>query len=126
MEWDEVDRRWMAGEPVKGVAFRLNDSVQVVAGPYCGRRGAIFSLIEANPKPVYVVELEDGSDIRIHQADIVTGTADDPAAALSSLQRWYSSQCDGDWEHQLGVEITTLDNPGWLVRIELRHTPLEA
>jgi hypothetical protein len=28
----EIDRRWMAREPVEGVAFLLNDSVRVIAG----------------------------------------------------------------------------------------------
>ncbi len=125
MQWHEVGRRWMAGEPVKGVAFRLNDSVQVVAGPHCGACGSVISLTEASPQPIYLVELGDGSDVRLQQADIVTATAGDPAAALSRLQRWYSSQCDGNWEHHHGLEIRTLDKPGWLVRIALKNTPLE-
>ena len=44
---------------------------------------------------------------------------------LSELQRWYAAQCDGDWEHQQGVEIGTLDNPGWRVEIDLAGTSLE-
>jgi len=35
------------------------------------------------------------------------------------LQAWYVSQCDGDWEHQNGISISTLDNPGWEVTIDL-------
>lgn len=31
----------------------------------------------------------------------------------SELEYWFSEKCDGDWEHQGGVEITTTDNPGW-------------
>jgi hypothetical protein len=34
------------------------------------------------------------------------------------------SNCDGDWEHGYGVSIETLDNPGWMVRLELTGTPL--
>ena len=44
--------------------------------------------------------------------------------ALFQLQRWYVAQCDGEWEHDFGVEITTVDNPGWRVRIDLAHTAL--
>jgi hypothetical protein len=76
--------------------------------------------------PLNLVELGDGAEARLHQGDLVTSTAQDPGAALSRLQRWYSSQCDGDWEHQLGVEIGTLGNPGWMVKIDLKDTPLEA
>ncbi|UWE13062.1 immunity 53 family protein [Actinacidiphila bryophytorum] len=41
------------------------------------------------------------------------------------LQEWYAARCDGDWEHEWGVEIGTLDNPGWSVRIDLGGTGLE-
>ena len=44
---------------------------------------------------------------------------------LSALQTWYAAQCDGDWEHQEGVEIGTLDNPGWRLEIDLAGTSLE-
>lgn len=48
-----------------------------------------------------------------------------PVDALRRLQAWYLSQCDGDWEHHLGVQIETLDNPGWRVSIDLEGTSLE-
>ena len=41
------------------------------------------------------------------------------------LQRWYSNECNGDWEHMYGVTISTLDNPGWNVEIDLSQTVLE-
>jgi hypothetical protein len=44
---------------------------------------------------------------------------------LSLLQSWYLAQCDGDWEHQYGVSLTTLDNPGWRLKIDLWGTDLE-
>jgi Immunity protein 53 len=44
---------------------------------------------------------------------------------LMWLQNWYLSYCDGDREHQYGISIDTLDNPGWRVRIDLRGTKLE-
>ena len=45
--------------------------------------------------------------------------------ALDFLQNWYLAQCDGDWEHQHGVEIGTLDNPGWRIKVNLAGTELE-
>lgn len=39
------------------------------------------------------------------------------------LMGWYQSQCNGDWEHQYGVHITTLDNPGWALDVDLAGTP---
>ena len=47
------------------------------------------------------------------------------ADELAELQAWYAAQCDGDWEHQDGIEINTLDNPGWRVTINLQGTALE-
>ena len=45
--------------------------------------------------------------------------------ALSRFQEWYQNQCDGDWEHSYGIKIETLDNPGWLVTIDLKDTAWE-
>lgn len=42
--------------------------------------------------------------------------------SLTWLQDWYTKQCDGDWEHSNGVQIDTLDNPGWSVNINLQDT----
>lgn len=42
------------------------------------------------------------------------------------VQAWYRAQCNGFWEHQYGVTIETLDNPGWMVTIDLAETPLES
>jgi hypothetical protein len=44
---------------------------------------------------------------------------DHAPGTLTWLQAWSAEQCDGDWEHEFGVSVETLDNPGWLVRISL-------
>jgi len=44
---------------------------------------------------------------------------------LGWLMQWYLSQCDDDWEHQFGVTIDTLDNPGWSLSVDLNGTALE-
>jgi hypothetical protein len=38
------------------------------------------------------------------------------------LQSWYLEQCDGDWEHEFGITIGTLDNPGWEIKVDLAET----
>ena len=45
--------------------------------------------------------------------------------AYEYIREWYKKNCDGDWEHQYGIQIGTLDNPGWEVRIDLALTELE-
>lgn len=44
---------------------------------------------------------------------------------LTWLQGWYTSMCDGDWEHGNGVTIETIDNPGWRLRVQVSDTGLE-
>lgn len=44
---------------------------------------------------------------------------------LKWIQNWYLENCDGDWEHCYGVNISTLDNPGWTIDIDLTDTNLE-
>lgn len=40
------------------------------------------------------------------------------------LQRWYADHTDGDWEHSNGVEIGTLDNPGWSLKVDIAESEL--
>jgi len=44
---------------------------------------------------------------------------------LSWLEEWYTLQCDGDWEHDFRIRISTVDNPGWFVQINLLDTPCQ-
>jgi hypothetical protein len=48
------------------------------------------------------------------------------ATILQRFQWWYFSECNGDWEHQHGITINTIDNPGWGIRIDLSTTPADA
>lgn len=41
------------------------------------------------------------------------------------LIKWMIVNIDGDWEHENGVRISSQDNPGWGVEIDLSNTPLE-
>jgi Immunity protein 53 len=47
-------------------------------------------------------------------------------SVLKSIQDWYQSQTNGVWEHQYGIEIGTLDNPGWSLKIDLSKTKLQS
>lgn len=124
MGLNDREYAWEHREPIKGLAFLLNDSVAVVAGPNTGSRGFVVDLVGVEPEPQYRVQLKDGNTIQAPQSALLTSIATDPATALCRLQRWYSAQCDDDWEHQLGVSVETLDNPGWHVKIDLVDTPL--
>ena len=40
------------------------------------------------------------------------------------LMQWYQGNCDGDWEHGNGINIGTIDNPGWYLKISIGETNL--
>lgn len=48
------------------------------------------------------------------------------SASLERLARWFKSQIDGSWESDWGVTLQTLDNPGWMLEVNLDGTPLYA
>lgn len=50
----------------------------------------------------------------------MTSSEADP---LERLMGWYRSRCDGEWEHQHGVRIGTIDNPGWSLDVDIAETP---
>jgi hypothetical protein len=41
------------------------------------------------------------------------------------LQTWYRAQSNGHWECSHGITVESLNNPGWIVTIDLEGTPLE-
>lgn len=45
--------------------------------------------------------------------------------SIKKLQEWYQGYCDGEWEHDFGIEIGTIDNPGWTIKINLIGTKNE-
>jgi hypothetical protein len=44
---------------------------------------------------------------------------------MAWIQAWYTTHCDGDWEHDERIMIGTIDNPGWSVRVNFESTPIE-
>lgn len=50
----------MAGDPVPGVGFALNEPVVVTGGQFSGSLGAVVSLVSLVPEPVYTIDLGSG------------------------------------------------------------------
>ena len=40
------------------------------------------------------------------------------------IQNWFKDNCDGNWEKGEVIQITTLDNPGWDIEIDISNTSL--
>ena len=68
MNQKQIDNLWFIQKKVPGAAFRLNDSVDVVRGKHSGQSGAVIALLELEPEPVYLVELSDGSDVKLEES----------------------------------------------------------
>ena len=43
------------------------------------------------------------------------------SSIIQWLQGWTKSQIDGDWEHELGISISMLDNPGWILSADVSN-----
>ena len=42
--------------------------------------------------------------------------------SMQWLMNWFNQNCDGDWEHNNSISISTLDNPGWSFKVNLTDT----
>ena len=75
MQLRGVGDRWMAGEPVEGVAFAPGAAVDVVAGAHAGASGRVLLLVVLRPEPRYVVHLAaTGIDVRLAQSALAPAT----------------------------------------------------
>ena len=43
------------------------------------------------------------------------------SSIIQWLQDWTKTQIDGDWEHELGISISMLDNPGWILSADISN-----
>jgi Immunity protein 53 len=43
---------------------------------------------------------------------------------LEALEAWYASHCDGIWEQEFGVSISTCEVAGWELRVDLVNTTI--
>jgi hypothetical protein len=52
------------------------------------------------------------------------GAAGEPMTNISKLCSWYARQCVDEWQEEFGIKISTLDNPGWSLKVDLERTNL--
>ena len=68
----EIQNRWILGDTIPGVSFKMQEDVEIVSGPLRGTVGELISLYELEPEPVYHLETRDGRDLHVRQSEIVT------------------------------------------------------
>lgn len=70
MDRQQIIDLWMQQENIPAASFRMNDSVEVVEGDLSGEKGCLISLIELEPEPMYLVEISDGSEVRLEESQL--------------------------------------------------------
>ena len=61
---------FLAQELLPGVAFRHNEFVKVISGKNIGSAGSLVSVEALGDDPIFLLELESGSDVRVRQSEI--------------------------------------------------------
>jgi ribosomal protein L24 len=61
---------FLAHKRIDCAVFEHNDYVHVVAGEHRGKKGSIVSIEDLGENPIYLVELESGSDVHVPQSHI--------------------------------------------------------
>jgi len=88
------------------VRFKHNDCVRVVAGPYAGLRGSLVTVLQLEPEPRYVLELESGKDVEVIQSELENAPAynklDIMQTVLESANAWFFDSAS----HGLGGSLT--------------------
>ena len=62
--------RWMAGESINNVHFKLNDFVTIISGEFEGGTGSVISPEEFGNNPTYLIETSAGKDILVKQNEL--------------------------------------------------------
>lgn len=61
-------RDWMEGALAGGVRFGPGAAVRIDSGQNLGALGAVVTVLDFEPEPLYLVELEGGEDVRVLQS----------------------------------------------------------
>lgn len=61
---------FLAHKSIEGVSFEHNDYVLIVAGEHKGANGSLVSIEDLGADPLYLLELESGFDVHVHQSQI--------------------------------------------------------
>jgi len=59
---------FLARTPIPGVELQHNDHVRVTGGPHSPDSGSVVSIESLGKDPVYLVELESGTDQLVQQS----------------------------------------------------------
>jgi len=128
---DQVNTYQVVGEMVRGSIYVVDDftirrgdrmvgggSIQSIVSDPKGELGLITLSVEANV-------LSPGDVLNGQRFTFDERKVPETLSPLEYLVAWYAEHCNGDWEHAFGIELVTIDNPGWHLKVGLVETGLE-
>jgi len=45
--------------------------------------------------------------------------------SVRQIEEWFKERCDGKWEHHVGINLRSTDNPGWWMTVPDLHIEKE-
>lgn len=66
----EEQNAWLRGDALPGVAFRMLQRVNVIAGPDAGICGALITIYATDPEPMFHLETDKGNDVVVAQSQL--------------------------------------------------------
>jgi len=71
----DLGQAFLNRDAIPSVLFFHNDFVRVVAGPHKGGAGSLVTILEVDPEPRFILELESGYDVEVAQSEIENADA---------------------------------------------------
>ena len=66
-----TQNRWILGDRLPGVEFRMLQQVVVQRGAHAGLRGELISIYSSGADPLFHLELLDGGDLYVRQSELL-------------------------------------------------------
>lgn len=66
----DLNQAFLNRESVAGVEYQHNDYVRVIDGVHKGKNGSLVSLLAIETEPTFLLELEQGGDIKVRQSQL--------------------------------------------------------
>lgn len=74
MQKSEIGQAFLNREVIDGVSFNHNDYMFVVSGKHAGNYGSLVTVLNLEPEPLFILELESGLDVEVYQSEVKLAT----------------------------------------------------
>jgi hypothetical protein len=71
----DLGQAFLERTSIEGVRFFHDDYVRVIAGQHAGKTGNLVTVLNLDPEPRFVLELDSGLDVEVVQSEIERASA---------------------------------------------------